>query len=225
MRILSIETTEQFGTVAAASGDKLLAELQLDADRRSTRSLAPALKSLFEKIGWRPADVELVAVTIGPGSFTGLRVGLTTAKVFAYAVGAQILGVDTLETIAAAAPPEVGALWTAMDAQRGDVIARPFRRAPGGFFEPQGPAELLAAEAWLAALPRGSVVSGPVLTKLANRLPAGVSTLDQSYWRPRAADVARLAMNHYAGGRRDDLWTLLPHYSRPSAAEEKWARK
>jgi len=89
VRILALETTEMAGSLAAMHDGKLLAELELDPRQRTAQSLAPGMKTLLAKVAWRPADVELVAVTIGPGSFTGLRLGITTAKTFAYALGAE----------------------------------------------------------------------------------------------------------------------------------------
>jgi tRNA threonylcarbamoyladenosine biosynthesis protein TsaB len=222
MRILSIETTELTGSLAAAIDGKVLLEIDLDSDHRSAQSLAPGIKALLEQVGWRPSDVQLVAVTTGPGSFTGLRVGVTTAKVFAYAVGAETLGVDTLQAIALAAPAEVQTLSAAIDAQRGDVVAGHFRRRPDTWFEPIGPSQLLAIDAWLAGLSPGTFVSGPILKKLLGRLPPGTTALPPSYWRPTAGNVARLAAYLYAAGQRDDLWGLLPRYSRRAAAEEKW---
>jgi tRNA threonylcarbamoyladenosine biosynthesis protein TsaB len=220
MRVLALETTEAIGSVAAAAGDNLLAEQELDPVQRSAQSLAPAIKRVLGRAGWRPADVQLVAVTIGPGSFTGLRVGVATAKVFAYAVGAEVLGIDTLEVIAAAAGQEVQELWTVVDAQRGDVVARAFRRAADGWLAPAGPAALAPLAGWLAGLRAGSLVSGPILRR-SPALPPGITALDPQCWRPTAANVARLALRHYAAGRRDDLWGLVPRYSRRPAAEEK----
>ena len=75
--------------------------LALDPARRSARTLAPGIRHLLADAGWTPRDVALVAVSIGPGSFTGLRLGVMTAKAFAYAVGAPVLGIGTLEVIAA----------------------------------------------------------------------------------------------------------------------------
>jgi tRNA threonylcarbamoyladenosine biosynthesis protein TsaB len=223
MRILAIETTDKTGTVAAVEDGNLLADLELDHNQRSAQSLAPALHETLKQAGWRPNDVQLVAVTVGPGSFTGLRVGVTTAKVFAYAVGAEVLGIDTLETIAAAAPVNVQSLWAAMDAQRGDVVARLFVRSPGTlWFEPSGCQELLPLNVWLGRLTPGSVVAGPMGDKMARHMPAGVTMLAPSCALPRASQVARLAARDYAAGRRDDLWKLLPRYLRRSAAEEKW---
>lgn len=222
MNILAIEATELLGSVAAAVDDRLLRELHLEASKRSAQSLAPGLKQVLETAGWRPADVQLVAVTTGPGSFTGLRVGIATAKVFAYAAGAEIVGVDTLEVIAAAAPAEIDTLGAVIDAQRGDVVARTFRRGSQGRFEPVGTAELVPIAAWMAAQRPGTVVSGPVLRKWNGPVPEGVTILDAAYWQPTAANVARVAYWHYMAGQRDDIWSLLPTYSRRPAAEEKW---
>ena len=222
MRILALETTEKIGTVAAMLDGKVLKELSLARTQRSAQSLAPAMLALLEQVGWRPGDVQLVAVSRGPGSFTGLRIGVTTAKVFAYAVGAEILGVDTLEAIAAAAPRDVTEVSAVIDAQRGQVAARRFARKVDGRFEPVGPEMLLDVEAWLEELPPQVAATGPMLAKLAERLPSHVRTLDPHCWPPRASWVAQLAARDYAQGRRDDLWRLVPHYCRRSAAEEKW---
>ncbi len=210
------------GTVAAMCDGKLLAEKELDPSQRSAQSLAPGLKSLLEEVAWLPSHVELVAVTAGPGSFTGLRVGMATAKVFAYAAGAEILGIDTLQAIARRAPEDIEGLSVAVDAQRGEVVARSFRRATDGWFEPVDRAGLVDADTWLTGLPPGTILSGPVLRKLADRVPNRVTMLDPQYWSPKAADVAGLAARDYAAGRRDDIYRLAPFYSRRSAAEEKW---
>jgi len=213
------------GSVAAMCDGNLLAELGLNPQQRSAQSLAPAVRLLLRQVGWRPGEVDLVAVTSGPGSFTGLRVGVTTAKVFAYAVGAAILGVDTLETIAARAPGEVRSLSAAVDAHRGEVVAQEFQRDAEGWPQPTGEAELLKVDAWLGGLAAGAVVTGPVLRKLVDRVPAHLTLLDPQYWSPTAAAVARLAARLHAAGRRDDLWSLVPRYFRRSAAEEKWEQR
>jgi tRNA threonylcarbamoyladenosine biosynthesis protein TsaB len=221
MRILALETTDPAGGVAAMLDGNMLAELDLCQNQRSAQSLAPAMLELFNQVGWAPQAVQLVAVSVGPGSFTGLRVGVTAAKVFAYAVGANVLGIDTLEAIAAAAPSDVSELSVAMDAQRGELVVRPFARRADGWIEPTDAQKLVDANAWLNQLPPGSVVTGPVLARLANRMPPHVRVLDPTCWRPRAAMVARLAAHHHSLGRRDDVWKLVPHYFRRSAAEEK----
>lgn len=206
-------------------GHNLLAQLELCRQQRMAQSLAPGLRQLLGQVGWKPRDVELVAASRGPGSFTGLRIGITTAKAFAYAVSADVLGIDTLETIAAGAPDQIQALRAVVDAQRGEVVAGAFLRDTEGWLRPTSAAELVDIDAWLASLPGGTVITGPVLHKLSDRVPDGVTMLDANDWIPKAATVARLAARDYAAGRRDDLFALTPRYSRRSAAEEKLERK
>ncbi len=223
LRILALETSGLTGGVAAAIDDKVLAEIELEPTQRSGQSLAPAIHVLLSQVGWRPRDVGMVAVTTGPGSFTGLRVGAATAKVFAYATKAEVLGISTLEVIAAAAPPDVEKLSVAIDAQRGDVVAQDFQRVAADGFKPLGPNRLLPTADWLASLPPGFAVSGSVLKKWTEPFPAGIEVVTPELWQPTAANVVRLAYRDYCRGRRDDPWRLLPVYSRQSAAEEKLA--
>ena len=225
MRVLAIETSGSVGSVAALAGSELLGDFTLPPEQGSAQSLAPSLKTLLDVVCWRPEDVELVAVTIGPGSFTGLRVGVTAAKTFAYAVGAQVLGVDTLETIAVGCPKEAHTLAAAMDAQRGQVVAGAFRRGPDGWFSALGSGQLMDLDAWLATLSAGTWVAGPVLRNVPKQSLARVRVVDPHHWAPTAAAVARLAAHRFANGDRDDPWALAPCYFRRSAAEEKWEQE
>ena len=221
MRILAIETTDLAGSVAALDGERLLSELILNPQQRSAQSLAPGLVRLWEQTGWKPSDVELVAVTVGPGSFTGLRVGVTTAKILAYVARAAVLGIDTLETVAVRAPTYVETLAIGVDAQRGQVVAQSFHRQHG-LMVPLDSQRLIDVDDWLAQLPPDRPVSGPILRKLAGRLPEHVHALAPEYWNPTAEAVGRLAARLHQAGRRDDVWQLVPRYSRRAAAEEKW---
>jgi len=221
MNILALETTEKIGSIAAMHDGRLLAEVTLEATQRSAQSLAPAMMALLKQVAWQPNDVQLVAVSHGPGSFTGLRVGVTAAKIFAYAVHAEVLGIDTLEVIAAGSPPDIPSVSAVIDAQRGEVVAQRFDRRPDGIWAPHGPRHLIDADDWIRDLPQGIAVSGPVLSRVADRLPSHIRMLEPRFWSPRAGVVAQLAARDYALGRRDDLWKLTPIYSRRSAAEEK----
>ena len=221
MRILAIETTEKIGSIAIADRGDLLAEVRLPDTLRSAQSLAPGIRNLLEDAGWTPRDVDLVAVTVGPGSFTGLRIGIGTAKVFAYAVGAEVLGIDTHETMAYACPDHVDRLSTIVDAQRGQVVARLFQRNGSGDMVARDEGELVDVEQWYSSLEPGTLVTGPLLRRVADRLPPDCVPLASDLWAPSARAVALLADCQYRAGRRDDLWQLMPVYSRPSAAEEK----
>jgi tRNA threonylcarbamoyladenosine biosynthesis protein TsaB len=233
MHILALETTALTGSVAASDGISLLREIELPPQQRSAQSLASAIVQVLHDVSWKPQDVDLVAVTVGPGSFTGLRVGVTTAKTFAYATGAAVLGIDTLETIAAgiseragpSSAPDAGDIpprvHIAFDAQRGDLITQTFYLAPDGWFRPEDAQKLIPALQWLEGLATGNIIAGPVLGKLQTPIPPHLTVLPEALWHPRARHVARLAARDFAAGRRDDLWRLVPRYSRRSAAEEK----
>jgi tRNA threonylcarbamoyladenosine biosynthesis protein TsaB len=221
MHILALESSGKWGSVAAAIGPKLVGQRNLNPAQRNAQSLAAGIRALVEGIGWRTADIELVAVTKGPGSFTGLRVGVVTAKTLAYSLGARVIGLDTLEVIAAQARCDLPRLSVAMDAQRGAVFAATFEGgAPGEWQKIDGP-RLLDDEAWLTGLKPGMASSGPALARLASRLPAGITLIDEADRAPRADAVAQLAWVRHMQGAYDDVWTLAPLYMRKSAAEEK----
>jgi tRNA threonylcarbamoyladenosine biosynthesis protein TsaB len=222
LRILAIETSGTSGSVAACDAGSLLTQIELDPAGRSARTLAPGIRELLRQVAWTPKDVQLVAVAIGPGSFTGLRLGVMTAKAFAYAVGAQIVGIGTLEAIAARAPAEAAQLATAIDAQRGEVYAGAFSRDQAGQLSAVGDVRIVESAAWLAALPPGIVVTGPALVKLAEQVPPRAIVAPRSCWSPDATAIGRLAAARSQHGMADDLWTLAPLYLRRSAAEEKW---
>lgn len=225
MKILAIETTERIGTLAAMDGEQLLHALRLNEEQRSAQSLTVGLRDLLTEVGWVPTDVELVAVTHGPGSFTGLRVGITAAKVFAYCAEAEILGVDLLETVAIACPEDLSRVAVAVDAQRDQVVRRLFQRDATGRMRPDGEERLIDWEAFLDELADDLPLSGPILQRKGKRSEVVTPVLDEAYWAPTATSIARLARLQYLEGRRDDLWTLAPRYSRLSAAEEKWAQR
>jgi len=230
MRTLSIETTERTDSVAALQGSKLVAEFLLTSDQRSAQSLAPALAELLQQLGWQAADLDLIAVTSGPGSFTGLRVGVTTAKTLAYAAGAEVLGVNTLEVIATQAAPDAKSpdassnvkITAVIDAQRGKLYSASFTRAGDAPICCVEETHIIESSDWLARRQPGELVTGPGLSRLTDDLPAGVIVVESQDWAPRATTVGKLAVAHYENGRRNDLFQLTPQYYRPSAAEEKW---
>jgi len=225
-RLLVIETSSQAGQVALAAGERLLGVRRLDEARRHARDLAPAVRDLLTEQAWRARDLQGVVVSRGPGSYTGLRVGVMSAKALAYATGCALLAVDTFAAIARQAAPEALTLHVLADAQQDKIYVQPFRRAAAG-------AELTAlsaltiqpVEEWLPRLPAGAWVSGPGLRKYAGRLPAGVSLVEVNRREPQPESLLQLGLARYLRGERDDLWAVEPLYLRPSSAEEQWDRK
>jgi len=221
MRILALETTALSASVAAFDTGQMIANRPCAEGQRSAQSLAPAIQDLLQQVGWQPNQVDLVALPIGPGSFTGLRVGVATAKTFAYAVGAEVIGLDTMQVIAAQVPASLTAVSVVLDAQRQQLFAASFQRDANGTMICNLPTQIVDADKWLADLPPNTTLNGPVLEKIGDRLPPHVRAVEKHWWAPQAATVGQLAHDQYVAGRRDDLWRLAPKYYRKSAAEER----
>lgn len=224
MRILAIETTAFTGSLALLEGDRIVAEARLPAEMRSAQSLAPAIAAILSDHAWPVESLQLIAVVQGPGSFTGLRIGVTTAKTLAYAIDCEVLGIDTLDVLAAQAAPTAGRIYPVVDAQRGQLFAATFTWLEGEPFPIRKTATAITdLSPWLSALQPNDVVIGPAVRKLTPQLPDCIAAAGRRECEPAAAIAGRLGWCEFQSGRRDSLWTLLPHYHRGSAAEEKRA--
>ena len=221
MNTIALETSGSTGSLALLRDGVVVSQAALPRGTRVTQSYAPKLHEALAEAGWSPQQVDLFAVCRGPGSFTGLRIAVTAAKVYAYATGCAVLGLNTLEVIAAQAPWESGRLWALLDAQRGQLFAAQFALSEQG---PHGEAATRTVDlaTWLTELQPGDAVSGPGLQTCLARLPAGVHVIAPDAWSPQAVTLGHLARQRFEAGERQDLWKLVPDYYRPSAAEEKW---
>ena len=164
-KLLAIETTDKQGSVAVSADGKVLFYQKLPDGQRSAQSLVPAIQTTLQQVDWSVMSLDAVTVALGPGSFTGLRVGLATSRMLAYAVGAKLLGVNTLQAIAAnmclARDHGQVVKWkngqhvtVAVDAQRGEASAQMFRLIPSRHFagklfpEPVDERRLLPFDTW-----------------------------------------------------------------------------
>ena len=225
--------------------------LDLDPTWGSAKTLAPAIQKLLAQDGLSPKDLHAIAVVQGPGSFTGLRVGIATAKVMAYALQIPIVAIDTLEVIAQQvsdsrtepdSPTVPGSqsldLFAVADAFRGQSFWAKYRIGAGECLETTR--TRIDDNTWLAQElsvqdPSGCIaVAGPSLEKLRDcyrEIPSLQSqrALDTSplvwepkqYGEPRASTVARLGWRAWLRNQTVEPFGLLPMYYRSSAAEEK----
>ena len=230
MKTLAIDSSLAAGSVAALS-DGMVAEERLPTAGEHARRLAAAVDALAGSLGWSTRDAELVAVVRGPGSFTGLRVGLATAKAIAWATGAKLIGVSGFELIARESARRTGnsegGIHVAYDAGRGDLfvaLVAPATDIAGGWR--LGEPRLMPAGDWLASLPRGEIISGPALALVGGGLEsrADLVVAPREAWLPNAAAAGAYALELAAAGRADDPHSLVPDYLRPSYAHETAAR-
>jgi tRNA threonylcarbamoyladenosine biosynthesis protein TsaB len=121
VRVLAVDTTTERGSVAVTEDDCVRGEVRLASSEGHSRRLLPAVDFLLHSLGLRPGDVEAFAVTTGPGSFTGLRVGLSTVQGLALGAGRPCLGMSALDVLAARIAGTAPASVALMDAYRGEV--------------------------------------------------------------------------------------------------------
>lgn len=221
MRVLAIETSTRQGSIALLEENELVLESVLPLQRRTTETLAPAMKTALRDAGWGGRDVGLVAVTNGPGSFTGLRIAVTAAKTFAFAVGAKLVALDTLRVLVEQIEGTAVEACAVMDAQRSQLFSARFRREPGGSWERLETCQIIERGALAEQLTDQSVVTGPVLARLDPALLGAARPAAQARWAPRASTVGQLGYQAHLAGQLDDPFSLLPQYYRPSYAEEK----
>lgn len=240
MLVLALETSSLEGSVAilrdTPRGVEVLALETLAKGDRSAKTLYGVLEGLLERFGGSPRGVGLVCVASGPGSFTGLRVGVSATKLLAYCWQVPAIGVSTLKAIAYQAVSqftETGgvaiegpiAVEAVLDAQRQELFVEKYILVPGEPVEGlqalgSGP-EIIGRQAWLQKLVAGELVSGPPLVTLRAKLPAGVIAVDDALLAPTAVTIGKLGLAQWKAGDKGDPFALMPIYVRPSAAEEK----
>lgn len=225
MITLGLETSGQAGSVALLCDGTLLGERDLSREgRRHARTLIAEIRDLLKDAAIAPADVNTIAVSIGPGSFTGLRVGVTCAKTWAYATGAAITGVETFLAVASQSQTVTQRLQVIDDAQRGELFVGTFERDDDGSWFQCGTTEIISTDEWIAGLTPKTVVSGPAVLKLHDRLIGRCVFEVTEVLVPTARSIARIGERRALHGETSDAWGLEPLYLRRSAAEEKAQR-
>jgi tRNA threonylcarbamoyladenosine biosynthesis protein TsaB len=236
LRILSIDTATRKAAVALVDERKTRYEVMIDSDFKHSRTLLEMVDSALGKTGTGWEQVAAIAVTSGPGSFTGLRIGMATAKGLALAVGKPIIGVPTLDALAYNVGWAAPLICPALNARKGEVYSAFYR---GGGEVPQRlTPDLACSPGELAEKARGLLQEmqiGEIMF-----LGDGIqeygelwkSCLGADYVTPpeplcwtRAPAVGRLAFQRWQSGAIDDVFTLVPGYIRLSEAEIKLGEK
>ena len=221
MKIAALETSGRIGGVALADGDRLISESFFERGMVHGRELVPTLQRLLREAGWGVKDVETFAVSQGPGSYTGLRVGIATARTLAWATGARLVGVCTLDAMARNPAPGGEWICPVLDARWGQVYAALYRGGSPPVRE-RGP---LAAgpEEFVASLPAGTLVYGSALERYGALFRSRDFAIgDPALGNARASAVAALAWERASRGEADDPHSLAPLYLRPTEAEVKF---
>ena len=216
--LLAVETSGIQGSLAVSNGSQMLLERPLEAGQRNAQSLVSEVDRVLKELQLVPRDITTVAISIGPGSFTGLRVGLTFAKTFAWLNDAKLVAVDTLQAIALRAPANHAVVTAVIDAQRGEMFAGTYAiEASSGTRRLLAPVHVATQEMLSTEFP----LTGPGLLKLRPDVAVSHQLLDESLWSPTASEVAQLGWRLAESGQTSCPETLEPVYIRLSYAEEK----
>ena len=229
MPVLALDTATLVSSVALATKNRLVAELTLQTRKTHSEQLMPHIEQILAMAETPKEAVEAIAVSIGPGSFTGLRIGLATAKAMAYALNIPLVGVPTLDALAFGCPLPGAILASTMDAQKGNIYLASYRWRCGDL-EQLHPAKVIGhAEAFaeLALYGEPVVILGEAVELYRDAI-AGTGRLtaaEPHVAMPRAASVAMLGQRLLADGQMHDVMSLEPLYIRRSEAEELWERR
>lgn len=230
MLTLAIDTATKVCTVALCRGRELLAEYTINMGMTHSEGLLPQLEQLLFRTGVEKKDIGLLAVSMGPGSFTGLRIGLATAEAMAYAWQCCLHGVDTLKALAYNIQLEGIVLSPVLDAQKGNFYQALYQWQNGQLVELAPVAVVNAQE----ALERIALQGTPALLmgeceRLVKKVPDGLPTWVReapiALRMPRASSVAWAALDEFDPEADKKIFGLEPYYIRRSEAEELWEKK
>ncbi len=215
-KLIAVETSSSAFSVAACAGGRIAADLRAEGLGRPSTLLADMIQQAAKEGGFALAETAGFAVSIGPGSFTGLRVGVTTVKTLAWALKKPVLPVSSLEVIAhnAAGPCEHACIF--VDARKNKVYTASFSAGPDGSVNRLSKDLLGLPEEALKKLPPGALIVGDGIRRYQELIRSmegkGFLLAPESAWVPLAVSVCRIALSRWPAGILDDPHPLVPQY-------------
>jgi tRNA threonylcarbamoyladenosine biosynthesis protein TsaB len=224
MNVLGVDTATRSCSVAVLIENKPAAELATVSERTHSVRLMSMIRDVLALAKLELKEIDGFAVTVGPGSFTGLRIGISTVKGLAFAAAKPCVGISTLEALAFPCLPCPQRICTLMDARKGEVYAA-FFHGLGDRLERIGDEQVGTAEAILQAVNSPHLFVGDAVDSYADRIRARVGDCavlaPRELHFPKASVVARLARDPLQAAGRGGPVHVVPHYIRQSDAELK----
>ena len=222
MRILAVDTATQICGVALADEGVAQVALSLDTGQTHTKTIMGAIESVLRFGGLDLSAVDGFAVTQGPGSFTGLRIGISTVKGLAFATGKPMIGISTLEVLANQVEFDSGLICPMLDARRGEVYWMHYRRQKDDLVVVQPEQVGSAAEATESiSEPCTFIGNGASVyrSEISGILNTSANWVSEQGSRICPATIARLGHQRIEFGKTDDPSSFGPVYLRKSDAE------
>jgi len=224
MKILSLDTSSNHFSLALIDGKKVLALKTVKNDRVLSSKIIPALESLFKKAGLAPEGIDGIAVGLGPGSFTSLRVGVSTVKGLAFALEKPLIGVPSFDSVAhEVRHVDEDQVCVVSDAKRGLVYAAVYEWKNGSpirvsdFLLLDLGTLLASACGKVAFTGDGLSIYKDEIAKAGKRKGSKFNPvfLDEKFWYPSAKRIAELAAVRFKNQETDNINTLVPLYLYP----------
>jgi tRNA threonylcarbamoyladenosine biosynthesis protein TsaB len=213
--LLAIDTSTTWMGLALFDGVQVVSESIWQTRSHHTVELAPAIQQMMARSGVRPADLEALGVALGPGSFTSLRIGLAVAKGMALALHLPVIGVPTLDILAAQAPPSELPLAAVLKAGRGRLGVQFFSTILGSGWQAQGDPRVLTAEELSDMIKRPTLVWGELDSherQVLARKRKNVVLASPAQALRRPSYLAEIAWRRWQLGKTDEVVTLAPIY-------------
>ena len=226
MKVLAIETSTMLGGVALADDQGLIAEIRLNVKSTHSERMMTAVDHVLRQSDTALDEIDVIAVAAGPGSFTGLRIGLSSAKGLCFASGRPLVLVPTLEAFAWNFPYAAYPVCLMLDARKGEVYAAIFRWQHGGFV-PVVSEKSLRPEDVLSGIDGPVVLAGEGVRIYHERIVAAIGSraliAPHGKMVPMPSNIAMLGIRKALSGEFSDPALAEPLYIRKSEAEVKWS--
>jgi tRNA threonylcarbamoyladenosine biosynthesis protein TsaB len=232
--VLSVETSGRRGSVAFGAGERVIAEITFSGVMRHSAELFTSVQALLNQVGKEAEDIEQLYITVGPGSFTGLRIGVTMAKMMSFANDIGILGVSTMDVIAhnasryiADTKSPIKQIGTILDAKRSQFYISIFERVEDDWVKVQRECLMTASEFTerFGGSNKPLLLLGEGLLHYADQFRTeGINIIDEDYWYPSASSLYFIGRTLAQTGNFADAAALNPFYLREPEAVEKRQR-
>lgn len=224
-KVLLLETSGSSGIVALGFGTTIVSHRVLEIAKRHVSDMAPAIAEMLKECGWEAKNMDAIATGIGPGSYTGLRIGLMSARTLAMMTGARLLGISTFEILAQHCL-DVGHAKVEIiaDAQQDKIYAQRFENNNSHLI---GASELkiVSTAEWVANRDISFAIAGPGVPKVIPLIPANQGMVVEQSGDINKESFLALALKKLFSHHFDDPLSLQPLYLRRSSAEEQWDKR
>jgi len=224
MKILGIDTTTRFLCLGIYNDTKIY-EYNLDVGRRLSSLITPTIKRVLDALGWQIKDIDYFACGLGPGSFTGMRVGIATVKGLAFSLNKPVAGISTLDILARNAGITATFVIPIVDARRNLIYCSIYRNKFGQLTRIK-PYMLLTIDEFLKKIKikGNAVILGDAVNLYKQKIlmhMKNITVLDKDYWYPRGRNIIDLAIERINSKKVDSASEIKPVYLYPKECQIK----